>query len=177
MKKTSDTFADVLASRASRRTVLAGAGSLAVTFAAGCGSGGSRPEDRSSLGFAAISHGLDDTHHVADGYAADILVSWGEPIFPGGSSFDPYAQNGRAQQQQFGANNDYIAYFPLGSDTVSADVSNASDHGLLCVNHEHINIDMMFPSKSGKQLHGAAQERKWKPRWPLLATVSSRCAA
>ncbi len=148
MKKTSDTFADILASRTSRRKVLAGAGSLAVTFAAGCGSGGSRSEDRSSLGFVAISHGLDDTHHVADGYAADILVSWGEPIFPSGSLFDPYAQNGRAQQQQFGANNDYIAYFPLGSDTVSADVSNPSDHGLLCVNHEHININMMFPSES-----------------------------
>lgn len=40
------------------------------------------------------------------------------------------------QKKRFGYNNDYIAYFPING---------SSEHGLLCINHEFANEELMFP--------------------------------
>ncbi|MBB3060132.1 PhoX family protein [Microbulbifer rhizosphaerae] len=86
-----------------------------------------------------VSHGVDETHHVAPGYSAEILIRWGDPVFADSPPFDPMNQSAAAQRKQFGYNNDYLGYIglPLGSDN--------PDHGLLCVNHEYTNEEMMFP--------------------------------
>ena len=49
------------------------------------------------------------------------------------------AQTAAAQEMQFGYNNDFVGYvgLPFGS--------NNPDHGLLCVNHEYTNEEVMFP--------------------------------
>lgn len=89
--------------------------------------------------FDEISHGVDERHHVAPGYDAEILIRWGDPVIPGAPPFDPRNQSAEAQEMQFGYNNDYIGYvgLPFGSDNPA--------HGLLCVNHEYTNEELMFP--------------------------------
>jgi secreted PhoX family phosphatase len=47
-----------------------------------------------------------------------------------------------AQLRQFGYNNDYIAYLPLDG---------SSAQGLLCINHEYTNEELMFPSLTKRQ--------------------------
>ena len=95
-----------------------------------------------SFGFTEIEAGVDETHHVAPGYQADILIRWGDPVLPGAPAFDPMAQTAEAQKQQFGYNNDFIGYFPIDG---------SSEHGLLVVNHEYTNEELMFPGLGGPQ--------------------------
>ncbi|HEX2448156.1 MAG TPA: PhoX family phosphatase [Methyloceanibacter sp.] len=87
--------------------------------------------------FHEIAAGVDETHHVAEGYQADVLFRWGDALFSDSPDFDPLKQSAAAQLKQFGYNNDYIAFFPLNDD---------GSRGLLCVNHEYTNEEIMFPN-------------------------------
>lgn len=89
-----------------------------------------------SFDFTELKRGIDEHHHVAEGYDADILIRWGDPVVKGAPIFDPYAQSAAAQLLQFGYNNDYIGLVPLNDDAT---------RGLLCVNHEYTNASLMFP--------------------------------
>ncbi|MFD0938870.1 PhoX family protein, partial [Methylobacterium trifolii] len=89
--------------------------------------------------FPELPAGSDAHHHVAEGHAAEILIRWGDPVLPGAPTFDPERQSAAAQARQFGYNNDFIGYFPMpGTDDPAA-------HGLLVVNHEYTNEELMFP--------------------------------
>jgi hypothetical protein len=39
--------------------------------------------------FAEVEAGVDQTHHVAEGYRANILLRWGDPLFADSPPFDP----------------------------------------------------------------------------------------
>lgn len=139
---TAPTMGDVIAARFGRRDVLRGA--LAVTAISAvsslmAGTGKQALAAKASFSFPEIEHGVDETHHVAKGYDADVLIRWGDPIFPEAPEFEPMKQTAAAQLQQFGYNNDYVGYvgLPFGSDN--------PDHGLLCVNHEYTSEEVMFP--------------------------------
>jgi secreted PhoX family phosphatase len=93
--------------------------------------------------FDEVEAGVDETHHVAEGYRAQILLRWGDPLFPDSPPFDPLQQSAAAQLKQFGYNNDYIAFFPLDADGTRA---------LLCVNHEYTNEEVMFPGLARQDL-------------------------
>ena len=90
--------------------------------------------------FKEVAAGIDERHHIAEGYDADILIRWGDPIFADGSPFDPGAQMADKQRRQFGYNNDFLGYFPI----------DGSNRGLLAVNHEYTAEELMFPGL-GKQ--------------------------
>ena len=92
-----------------------------------------------SFQFKEVSAGVDERHHVTAGYDADILIRWGDPVLPGAPAFDPSKQSAAAQKTQFGYNNDFIGYLPMPG------AANPSDRGLLVVNHEYTNEEMMFP--------------------------------
>ena len=136
------TMGEVIAARFSRRGFLQG--SLAVSaIAATVGPAAllSAPraeaqEGGSVFSFPEVTAGVDADHHVAEGYDAQVLIRWGDPVVSGAPEFDPNNQTAEAQAGQFGYNNDYVGYIPLdGSD----------EHGLLVVNHEYTNPHLMFP--------------------------------
>ena len=99
---------------------------------------GTAEEGRSN--FEEITHGVDETHHVAKGHRADILIRWGDPIVAGAPEFDPAKQSAAAQSMQFGYNNDYVGFVPIDAT-----------RGLLCVNHEYTLPEVMFPGIRRKQ--------------------------
>lgn len=89
--------------------------------------------------FSELVSGNDTEHHIAEGYDADILLRWGDPITADAPDFDPMNQTVEAQLKQFGYNNDYVGFTEL-----------EPGRGLLCVNHEYTNEEVMFP-KLGRQ--------------------------
>jgi len=95
--------------------------------------------------FEEVAAGIDETHHLAPGYRAEILLRWGDPLFSDSPAFDPQNQSAAAQLKQFGYNNDYIAFFPL---------DRSGTRGLLCVNHEYTNEEVMFPGVGRQDLSG-----------------------
>ncbi|MBF0108088.1 MAG: PhoX family phosphatase [Magnetococcales bacterium] len=133
------TLEQLITQRTGRRQVLKGVaagGALALvpfrTMATPAG-------DLSTLDFSPLAQTIEDDHRVADGYSTQVVIRWGDPVLPGAPPFAPLNQSARAQGMQFGYNNDFIAFRPLPRG------SNNSDHGLLCVNHEFTNAELMFP--------------------------------
>ena len=135
------TMGELIAARFSRRGFLKG--SLAVSAIAATVSpmalmmaDDARAESKSAFTFEEVEVGIDETHHVAAGYDADVLLRWGDGIFADSPEFDPLNQTPESQAKQFGYNNDYVGYIPIDG---------SSEHGLLVVNHEYTNEHLMFP--------------------------------
>lgn len=135
------TMGEIIAARFSRRGFLMG--SLAVSAIAATVSplalvaaNEARAAEASAFKFDELEAGIDDKHHVAPGYDADVLLRWGDPLFADSPEFDPLKQSAEAQAKQFGYNNDYVGYIPIDG---------SAEHGLLVVNHEYTNPHLMFP--------------------------------
>jgi hypothetical protein len=157
------TMGEIIAARFSRRDFLAGSlavsaiaatvGTQALMSATSAKAQG--PAGASRFSFKEIEAGVDERHHVAEGYDADILLRWGDPLFPGAPEFDPLAQSAEKQRLQFGYNNDYVGYIPL---------EGSSTHGLLVVNHEYTNEHLMFPGivtiENGKAKIAPADQKR-----------------
>ncbi|WP_439816143.1 PhoX family protein [Zavarzinia sp. CC-PAN008] len=138
-------FAAVLEARLNRRGMLGALGSTALLgvlggfLPRGAQAAEDAPAPVSTLTFKDVPLVHDASHHVAEGYDAQVLIRWGDAVAKDAPAFDPAAQTAAAQAKQFGYNNDMIAFFPLPVG------SQASDHGLLCINHEYTNTPLMFP--------------------------------
>ncbi|GEO38917.1 hypothetical protein GGE65_003924 [Skermanella aerolata] len=153
------TMGDIINKRFGRRDMLRGSlAAAAITAAFGPLALATAEKAKAAAGngmkaafsFDEVERGVDRTHHVAKGYKAEILIRWGDPVLPGAPAFDPMKQTAAAQKMQFGYNNDYVGYIglPYGS--------NNPDHGLLCINHEYTDEEVMFPGV------GVAQDGKDK---------------
>jgi secreted PhoX family phosphatase len=139
-----DTIGAIIARRYSRRDVLKG--SLGVTaatalFGPAALATGPQPADGMPFAFVEVAAGVDETHHVAEGYDADILIRWGDALFANMTPFDPANLTGADQARRFGYNCDYIAFFPL---------DRRNTRGLLCINHEYANPEVMFAGIGGR---------------------------
>lgn len=138
----------------SRRTILKGlgaAGLFATTSTSLVALGACDKPAARGFNFKELARGVDQTHHVAEGYDADILIRWGDAVLVDAPAFDPQNQTADGQRRQFGYNNDYVGFVPLPYG------SGASDHGLLCVNHEYTNADLMFPGLTDAMAASAEQ--------------------
>lgn len=137
---TATPLATLIDHRLSRRNFLVAA--AVMPLAAGCtttSASGTVQQVGPYPQFAEISHGADERLHVADGYTAQVLIRWGDPVTAAAPSFDPRNQSAAAQIGQFGYNNDYLAFIPLPPRAGEA------DRGVLCINHEYASPGLMFP--------------------------------
>jgi len=174
-------FQSVLQKTVSRRAVLKGAAvagaTLVITPAAllspasaeahGFGRRHGRRNDPSNrLTFETVPAGSEPDVVVPPNYDVDVLLRWGDPLFPGAPAFDVNNQTGASQAQQFGFNADLVLWYPL-PDFVKRSVhrngrlgglankllgmaypkimDNYSKSALVVVNHEYTSADDMFP--------------------------------
>jgi secreted PhoX family phosphatase len=163
------TMGDIIADRFSRRDIVKGAlgvAAIAATTGAmaldqaraqGLGAMGQAASSAakeaggaSRFRFDEIEAKVEQDHAVANGYDADILIRWGDPVLPDAPAFDPLKQSAEAQKKQFGYNNDFLGYFPIPG------AANPSAHGLLVVNHEFTNEELMFPGIGRQDLRSVA---------------------
>jgi uncharacterized protein len=135
---TQPTISQLMDARMTRRTVLHGIAATGAYSLFGCAT--SAPSNNGSpLTFTESGRFMDATHHVAPGYNVRTLIRWGDPLHADAPAFNPRQQTAAAQERQFGANNDYIAFMPLPRG------SNNSTRGLLCVNNEYALPQLMWP--------------------------------
>jgi uncharacterized protein len=148
------TMGDLIATRFSRRAITKGALAVSAISAtvsplALIAAEKARAASASAFSFTEVEAGVDETHHVAEGYDANVLLRWGDALFPDSPAFDPMAQSAEAQRLQFGYNSDYVGYVPLDGSAA---------HGLLVINHEYTSAQLMFPGivtiveKEGKKV-------------------------
>jgi secreted PhoX family phosphatase len=141
-------------SNPARRVVLRGGlgatvGGLLAPLAAlsGCASMG----DGARLGFKSVPVSTADTVVVPEGYEAQVIAAWGEPVGLSGetAAFKPDASNSAADQEvQFGMHHDGIHYFAL----------QGSSSGLLAMNHEYVDDGLLHTD--GTKTWSAQKVRK-----------------
>ncbi|MBT2339153.1 MULTISPECIES: PhoX family protein [Pseudomonas] len=88
------------------------------------------------LGFKSIAAATTDTITLPPGYTSSVLISWGQPLQKNAPAFDP-SGNGtaRAQEMQFGDNNDGMSLFPFPGD---------NNRALMAINNEYTNYRYLF---------------------------------
>lgn len=132
-------FAAVLSRRLNRREVVASGLTVPLVLQWGC----ARQGQASTPGFAAIEPSKADRVTVPVGYRADVVLRWGDALFPGTASLNAEriaagalleAGAAAAQTHQFGVNCDGIGVLALDAERL-----------LICVNHEYPNPALMFP--------------------------------
>ena len=131
------------------------------------------------LGFKSIPPSTADAIQVPEGYVAEAIVPWGDPVGIAGAMppFRPDASNSAADQAlQFGMHHDGMHYYPLG-DSVAG-----SRRGLLAINHEYVDDGLLHPDgtanwsaekvRKAQAAHGvsvsevALQDGRWQLQRP-----------
>jgi secreted PhoX family phosphatase len=164
---------EVIGTRFNRRDLLRGSlavAAISATVGTRALAANEQPVEKTSLAsfdFKEIEAGVDHTHHVAEGYDAQVLLRWGDPLFPDASAFDPMNQSAEKQARQFGYNTDFVGYIRI---------EGSSDHGLLVVNHEYTNEELMFPGlgvQDARDVNFSKMTRELVvSRWPPMAAPS-----
>ena len=130
-------FEEVFINRLSRRDFLQHVSLVSMSLIVTRGISANKLD--SGLAFSEIPHGLDENLHLAENYSAQVLLRWGDAIFPNLDEFDPTIQSAKSQLERFGYNNDFVDYLPISKE------NNMSNHGLLVVNHEYVTSNLMHP--------------------------------
>jgi len=138
---TAPAMTELMQARLTRRDALKGLAAAAGTYGLfGCAATPtSGTASATTLTFTESGRFFDQTHHVAPGYQVQTLIRWGDPMHAGAPAFRPGQQTAAEQEQQFGTNNDFMAFMPLPRG------SNSSTRGLLCVSHEYTLAALMWP--------------------------------
>lgn len=159
-------FAEVLASRMDRRTLLKGgfylmAASVFGSALAGCGEDKQVtkaalapvaktpppvPVSGLALSFKPVAKSVADVLSVPEGYTATVLLATGDPLKAGVSA---YKNDGTDNdfEVRAGDHHDGMFYFGLNAAGTGWDASNAQ-RGLLCLNHE-VAEDLGFMHPAG----------------------------
>lgn len=147
---------DVVAEKfISRRSFLRGSAMAgASAFILGAGSFSAR-EARAAAGwlsFEPIAANSLDEVTVPNGFKAEVLVRWGDPLWSGKAAFDPATRGtGESQETAFGDNNDGMALFAA-----------PGGKSVLAVNNEYVNRDIIFGNRPEGKPVDADDVRKGK---------------
>ncbi|GAA1402471.1 PhoX family protein [Pseudonocardia kongjuensis] len=148
-------FGDVLRTVLDRRGVLRAGAVLGLTAGAGLATTGAGTSAGTAHGtesgtahstahpgspprglrYETVAPNLDDAVRVPSGYASNVVVRWGDPIFPDAPEFDFENQTAAAQARQFGYNNDFCGILPLDA---------AGKRHVMYSNHEYTLEPLMF---------------------------------
>lgn len=143
-------FAEVVERTISRRAFLGSgiAAGFMLTGSAWLDRGGATKQALSPTGlnFIPIKPSTQDALVIAENYTAQTVVRWGDPMKPSLPPFNVESLTASYQAQAFGYNNDFLGYLPIPFG------SKNSSHGLLAVNFEYANFELMFPVKDAKDL-------------------------
>ncbi|HEU5136814.1 MAG TPA: PhoX family phosphatase [Steroidobacteraceae bacterium] len=158
-------FEAVLSARLSRRTVVVGA--AATVGLAACAQ---IPTRGKSAGQPSVFNGIApqnlDAFTIAEGYRYNIVARWGDSLVTGTADFDTrrlaaddwLSSTAIAnQERQFGTNADAVAYFPQASGRAA--------RGLVCVNHEYVNGELIWPGHRGTGMKPDAS-KAWLDKHP-----------
>lgn len=122
----------------SRRTILRGGAGAAIAGLlaplAGCATG---PLAGGLLGFRSVPVSTADRIMVPEGYVAQVIAAWGEPVGLSGENpaFKPDGSNSAAEQEaQMGMHHDGIHFYAQGEN-----------NGLLVMNHEYVDDGLLHP--------------------------------
>jgi secreted PhoX family phosphatase len=116
---------------------LAVQGGALTVLLSGCSAVPTAKPAAGKLGFKPVPMSNADTVAVPEGYVAQVLMPWGEPVGVPGSmpAFLHNGGNSAADQSvQMGMHHDGLAFFPL----------QGSDRGLLTMNHEYADHGLLF---------------------------------
>ena len=97
------------------------------------------------------------------GYRAQVVVAWGDPLFPGLSPFNLDQLTPAAQERRFGFNADFVMFLPL----------DGPDDGLLWVNHEYL-VDRSHLGLQPANYRDDAYSAEWPGRGRSAATNLGR---
>jgi secreted PhoX family phosphatase len=155
-------LAEMIAERFNRRDALSGGlAAAAVGFLGGCADVRGVDEvatsqsalhdkvgaKRKLLGFAEVPPSTEDVVVVPEGYAWEVLIPWGSPLFHKSPAFAEDASNTAADQQmQVGFNHDGMHYYPLGLGP------RGNRRGLLVVNHEYTDASQIYTAEQGAEI-------------------------
>jgi secreted PhoX family phosphatase len=157
------TFDAVLAANLSRRDVLTGV--VAGVGLAACARIPTKSVDKASA-FKSVAPQNTDALIIAEGYRHNIVARWGDSLVTGTPDFDTRrlaaddwldADAVAAQHRQFGTNADAVAYF--------AQVHGRAARGLVCVNHEYVNGELIWPTHTGISMK-PARAQAWLDEHP-----------
>lgn len=142
------TFESVLGARLTRRSLLKGSFGLAAStfFGVGVAACSSNGDDNSlKLNFDSVPKSRADTVSIPAGYTATVLFRLGDPIAAGVSAYRNDGTDAAASYaQRAGDHHDGMHYFGMGSSGQYS--PNASDRGLLVMNHEAMTPAFLHPA-------------------------------
>ena len=119
-----ETFESVAQRAMSRRAMLKGAVATSATFAitpgalvksavAAPAAPMGDPGDRLTFETVPPGDGSEPDVRVPPNYEVDVVLRWGDPLFPGAPALDLNNQTGATQAQQFGYNCDLVLWYPV----------------------------------------------------------------
>ena len=108
---------------------------------------------------------------TAPGYGHDVILRWGDPLFPGTPALDSLAAAKGSLLQAppglaerwFGYNCDAVHFFPLDG---------SPDRGIVCVNHEYTRAELFLPGLPPSGQLAAADLRTYIERHPNVVGLT-----
>lgn len=138
-------FEDVLSARLSRRGFLTGGMATAAAVSLGgveallkAVPASAQEIDEGatlSLGFENVPVSSTDTVVVPNGYTAEVLIAWGDPVSNGPAFKQDASNTADEQARQWGMHNDGLVYFPVVG----------AQRGLIVQNNEYTDDGLLFP--------------------------------